>query len=220
MTSEEEIASLICSKGHGEKVDGGGGSSAYTGDQVDSYIAQALNKLSMKERDKAYHEIHGVDDLMEETLDFIQQRLQEFHSELYRIKDTHPKGKAFRMALQQHLSSPTYVLDSKLGLMFLRADAFDVAKAADRMIRFFDLKLYLFGPNLLCQDITMDDLSDDDRDTLQAAFMQLLPVRDRAGRAIFMFVPTFQSYKVAENFVSFEITEGVSIYALASLLLI
>lgn len=89
-----------------------------------------------------------------------------------------------------------------MGLKFLRSESFHVTKAADRMVRFFDLKLFLFGPALLCKEITMDDLSKDDRNTLKAGFIQVLPVRDRAGRAIIVLVPTFQTYKVAENMVS------------------
>jgi hypothetical protein len=193
--SGKNIALLAKSQGGGIEE---GGSPSGNGDQADSHIAQALNKLSMKERDQAYHELHGVDQAIQETPEFIQQNLQEFHSQLYSIKDTHPKAKAFQMALQQ----AAYVLDPKMGLKFLRADSFNVSKAADRMIRFFDLKLFLFGADLLCHDITMEDLSNDDRNTLKAGFIQLLPVRDRAGRAILVLVPTFQSYKVAENMVS------------------
>lgn len=188
LTDEKEIAHLLPQSGKGD-----------AGSEVDTYIAHALRKLSMKEREKVYYELHGVDEVVEETPDFIQENLNKLEAELDAIKHSHPKGKAFLMATED--SASDYAKDPKLRLQFLRAEGFHVRNAADRMVRFFDLKLFLFGQRLLCQDITMNDLSKDDMDTIKVGFMQLLPVRDRAGRAIFILVPTYQSYAVAENMV-------------------
>jgi hypothetical protein len=93
------------------------------------------------------------------------------------------------------------VKDRVLRLKFLRAESFIAKQAADRMIRFFDIKLFLFGKDKLCKDITIKDLDYDDMATLEAGFLQLLPVRDRSGRCIFMGLHAHQTYRVAENMV-------------------
>jgi len=201
LSTNENLSSLVS---QGSSKNGAGGSN---NDQVDTYIAQALHKLSMKERDQVYHELHGVDDVIEETPSFVQEHMHQLEVELDMMKDSHPKARAFRMALEEASSASQnnqcyYVSDPRVRLKFLRAEAFDAHKAADRMVRFFDLKLFLFGSQqLLNKNITMSDLSKEDRNSIHAGFIQLLPVRDRAGRAIIMLIPTFQSYSVAENMV-------------------
>lgn len=188
LLSSEHIASLVAESG--DKYN------EATRDEVDVHIAQALNRLSMKERDQVFHDLHGVNDVIPETPDFVATKVQELQSNLMFLKDRHPKAKAFHMALEQQSS---FVFDTIFQLMFLRAESFHVAKAADRMIRFFDLKLFLFGPDALCHDITMDNLSKEDANSLKAGFLQLLPFRDRAGRAVIIFLPAFQTYAAAEN---------------------
>jgi glycosyltransferase involved in cell wall biosynthesis len=46
------------------------------------------------------------------------------------------------------------------------------------------LKLELFGPEKLCQPITLEDLTPDDLECLEHGHFQLLNSRDRAGRAV------------------------------------
>jgi hypothetical protein len=191
LLSTEHLASLVTERGDTYNES--------SRDEVDIHIAQALNRLSMQERDQVFHDLHGVNDVIPETHDFVTTKVQELQSNLMYLKDRHPKAKAFQMALEQQSA---FVFDPIFLLMFLRSESFDVAKAADRMIRFFDLKLFLFGPDSLCRDITMDSLSKDDTSALKAGFFQLLPFRDRAGRAVLIFFPAFQSYNVAENMVS------------------
>jgi hypothetical protein len=167
-------------------------------DKIDTYIANALNQLTMKERDHVYHELHGVSDVIEETPQFVAEHVEALGKELYLLKERHKKASAYLLAESISLD---YVNNRALRLKFLRAESFDVGKAAERMMRFFDLKLYLFGKDKLCKDITMKDLDSDDIATLKSGFMQLLPVRDRAGRAIFTLLPSYQTYAVAENMV-------------------
>lgn len=165
-------------------------------DNIDSYIANALSDLSMKERDTVYHEMHGVDDDIVETDEFIFQKLNALHVEIETIKDRHSKAHAYKMA---ESISNEYVQDPILRLKFLRGEKFNVKKSAVRVINFFDFKLGLFGKEKLCKDITIDDLDRDDLATLKSGFMQIFPVRDRAGRAVFCLLPSYQTYKTAEN---------------------
>lgn len=180
-----------------------GSSSLGNEDHVDSYIAQALNTLSIKERDEVYSEMHGVNEVVDETPGLLQEKLQALDKALQTLKDTHPKAAAYRMAIANPVTYSLSNYDSpKLRIKFLRAESFNVAKAADRIILFYDLKLFLFGPCRLCEDITLDKLSKDDIASLNAGYIQQLPVRDRAGRAIQIFLSKFQKYAKPENMVS------------------
>ena len=165
-------------------------------DKIDSLIANALNQLSLDEREKVYHELHGVDDIIRETPEFVQSCLNQLDVELDRIKRTHRKASAFLVAEEMSMS---YVSDQGLRLKFLRSEKFDVKKAAERMIRFFDCKLFFFGQEKLCKDITLQDLSKEDMKSLKAGYMQILPIRDQAGRNVFLFAPYCQTFNNPMN---------------------
>ena len=168
-------------------------------DKIDSFIASALEGLSINEREQVYYEQHGVSDIVDENPEFVAQKLDDFHLELTKLRETHGKAAAIQLA---ETISREYVSDRALRLKFLRAEGFHVSEAANRMIRFFDIKLYLFGEEKLCKEITISDLDYDDLATLDAGFMQLLPTRDRAGRSVFILLPSHQTYRLAENMVS------------------
>jgi hypothetical protein len=84
--------------------------------------------------------------------------------------------------------NPDYVRNRNFRLMFLRSDQFDVKRAALRLARHFQVKLDLFGEAKLAEDITQDDLDKVTMEALYSGFVQLLPTRNRAGRAISIFV--------------------------------
>lgn len=104
-------------------------------------------------------------------------------------KDDVPISKdAYNMALSINRE---YVNEIKT--LCLRAENYNPNEAASLTMRFFHRKLYLFGPNHLCRDIQQSDLLEDDDtagdgaeaiNALRQGLMQLLPYRDRSGRAI------------------------------------
>jgi hypothetical protein len=69
------------------------------------------------------------------------------------------------------------------------------------MVRFFELKKRLFGAEKLVKDITLDDLDEDDMDTLETGCVQVSPLIDMAGRPIFVVPTKLRGYKVVENYV-------------------
>ena len=93
----------------------------------------------------------------------------------------------------------SYVEDPKFRLKFLRADRYDARKAAGRFIRFFDFKLELFGEEALARRITWNDLQPEDQAALKKGYLQRLPIRDRAGRAIFCSVYDGQEYDSVQS---------------------
>lgn len=141
---------------------------------VDSLIAKQMSSLSMKEREQAYFDIHGISSTVE-TPEMIQQAYLELDQELSKLGEG-----AYRKA---EGINPSYVRDERLRLKFLRADRFDAKKAALRMARHFEAKLDLFGASKLCQDITQNDLKPGDLDSLVTCVGHL-PIRDSVGRLV------------------------------------
>jgi hypothetical protein len=101
---------------------------------------------------------------------------------------------AYLRAVQQNAA---WVQEQKL--KFLRAEDFEPVAAAARMIRHFALKEQLFGPNLLGRDLILQDLSAEDRESLQAGGFQFLSQPDHAGRGIFFSRTKNYKYQVREN---------------------
>jgi hypothetical protein len=159
-------------------------------------LANALSKLSLQEREKAYEEIHGVDPTVEETPELVADRLEALEQELQKI----PKKPAYDLALQLNKE---YVTDRKLRLQFLRAECFDAKKAAARLVKCLEGKLELFGPEVMARPINLSDLDCDDLEPLQAGYFQFLPARDRAGRAVLvdMMKSHLECYKRTRNIV-------------------
>jgi hypothetical protein len=146
---------------------------------LESLLVQELNEMSLQERTLVYEEIHGVDDIVDETPEFIAECLQAFDEELRNIQHKPAYDLAERM-------NAAYVSDCTLRLSFLRADYFKPKKAAHRFVRFMDGKLEFFGPSVLARPIFISDLDNDDLSFLKSALFQLLPVRDTKGRSIAM----------------------------------
>ena len=69
------------------------------------------------------------------------------------------------------------------------------------MVHHFETKQELFGEDKVARDITLDDFDKDDMACIKAGGYQILPVRDRAGRCIFVTVFYQQKYKRPENMV-------------------
>lgn len=125
-----------------------------------------LVRLSHKEREQALHDIHGVADIVQETPNFVAKAMNDL--EFYLIKHQHQNNKqssAFQMVWNE---VPSYV--RSLYLKFLRCDEFDIPKAGARIYLHFDTKLWLFGRDKLCKDITMADFDKDDTDCYRAGF--------------------------------------------------
>jgi hypothetical protein len=146
-------------------------------EDMDKVLAQEVHNLSLQERNRVYEEIHGVAEPLQEEPDFIAQRLSELSLHLSTIQTK----KAYDFAFQQ---SPEYVNDRALCLQFLRSNDFDTHKAAQKLVACFDFKMELFGQEKLAQNITLDDLYENDLTYLRSGAIQILPATDRIGRQI------------------------------------
>jgi hypothetical protein len=152
---------------------------------LDSLLAQEFTRLTIQEREKSYEELHGVDDAVNETPEFVANSLRALDLELSKIT----KKDAYSLAEKQN---SVYVTNAKFRLSFLRTEHFDPRKAAKRLVGFLEGKLHYFGESLLTQRIKFSDLDKDDQECLKYGQMQVLPARDRGGRAIFCNVNTIK----------------------------
>ena len=139
-----------------------------------------LNELSIEERTKGIYELHGVaDNIEEEAPEVLHKKLQEMTAVAHSFGETEATA-AYRLAVEQNSN---YV-DTRIKLLCLRSDYYDVCKAASRMVSFFSFKRRIFGDALLTKDITLDDLSAGDKEALERGIWQLGLGKDRACRAI------------------------------------
>jgi hypothetical protein len=76
---------------------------------------------------------------------------------------------------------------------------FNARLAAGRMVRFFEEKKKLFGPDKLTKEIKLRDLDEEDRKFLDRGFCQIAPLRDRAGRHIIIWMPMMNRGEIEPN---------------------
>ena len=163
--------------------------------ETDRLLAKKLAQISLAQRDEGLHDLHGVADAVEETPGMTEGALNQLQIEL---ENTCVKN-AYDLARS---TNAIFVGDTKFRLMFLRADRFRPKDAASRMVKYFEEKLRLFGPEKLTRPIIMEDLNDDDIAALKSGYLMLLLERDRAGRPILFSMLNRRCVKVPENSVS------------------
>jgi hypothetical protein len=148
----------------------------------DALVVKAMNSISFEERREALHDLHGVAEIEEDEPVFLDEKLVQLEVELSKIS---PK-KAYYMA---KAASPAYVCDREFRLLFLRSDNWSARDAAMRLVRHFETKLDLFGKETLGKDLRLSDLNEQDMNALESGYVQWLPQRDRAGRAVLFWTP-------------------------------
>lgn len=157
--------------------------------------ARELLSLQKSERQQVWADMAGyaaaIDYRMHaESPELLRNRLSLLESQLQNMSGAH------RLAIEQ---DPDWVDQQKI--KFLRAEGFDAAAAAARMVRYFALKQSLFGNELLGRDILLTDLNEDDMKTLRAGGVQILSEPDHAGRRIFFSQTRNYLYKERANLV-------------------
>jgi len=157
-------------------------------------IIRDLKQLTLKERQKINREVDGsVIDVVHETPELISTSLQALESELVKMRSK----KAYDFAL---FISPRHVKNAKFRIMFLRSEKFHIRKAAKRMVAYFEFKMELFGQERITRDITLFDMTDDDREALYSGGKQAFPGgRDKSGRIIIWDCIAFRQYKNPKN---------------------
>jgi len=141
--------------------------------------------MSAEERMQALQDIHGILDISEEDPEIVATKEKEMVQKLAELEPS--QREALDEAIRQN---PEYV--ERCRLPFLRAEEFDVDRAARRTAAHFALRYELFETtDVLGRDMMISDLSgrQEDLPLIENGVMQLLKHRDRVGRPIFLLVP-------------------------------
>eukprot|EP00980_Cylindrotheca_fusiformis_P023632 scaffold10690_cov126-Cylindrotheca_fusiformis.AAC.5 len=159
-------------------------------------LASKVSEIALDEREAALFDMHGVAPTLEEDPEMLSTSLTEMNKMLTNMLCWR-QASAFKIAESQ---APEYTRNEKLLLMFLRCENFNVKAAANRLIAFFRHKLSLFGPEKLTKEtIGQSDLDEEDLKCIAAGYVQLLPNRDHAGRAQFIYFPRFVKWATRDN---------------------
>lgn len=165
---------------------------------VDEMMATSLNNLTFREREEINEEIHGINvdktyfratGTMDESPEMLENCLGRMADELDKLVSKRPRfARAFERCqkLYGKTTTSTYLNTSDFRLLFLRAERFDCAKAAERMCRFVDFGYYLWGESALARRPVFDDFSESEKDYMRMGNSQVIPARDRAGRRVYV----------------------------------
>lgn len=165
-------------------------------------VAERVNELTQEERDREIHELHGVLDGIDETPELLQESLDRMETELQHLLEqktsssSHNTHAAFSRAAAMDAE---YVKDRDFRLAFLRTDRFVPKLAAERCLKYFEAKEYLFGTELLTTDIQMEHLGEYAMAAMDRGGVQILPERDSAGRAVLISIAKVQKYRTNEE---------------------
>jgi hypothetical protein len=140
-------------------------------------------------------DLTGILGVHEKPRTIIQREMQPLLHMLNLRLCTIKRGTVYEIA--ETLDS-SYVSDPDFRLMFLRANDLQPEPAARQMIKFFDVKLKLFGKDKLIKDITLNDLDDDDKATLRNGSLQVRQ-SDVTSTTIVTELPGLRSFKTIEN---------------------
>lgn len=150
---------------------------------ANNLLSQALLRLSLKDRNAIQEEIHGVTCLAPvETPELLERSIIELANALENDSFIPPaKKQAYQ---KSQLYANTYVNDDSFRLRFLRFTLFDAKMAAEKIVKFLDIALELFGEFTLQREIRLSDFDSHDLKYLREGEFQFLPFRDRSGRRI------------------------------------
>eukprot|EP00980_Cylindrotheca_fusiformis_P017568 scaffold5516_cov105-Cylindrotheca_fusiformis.AAC.2 len=151
---------------------------------VDAVLAVELGKLSRKEREKVYEDVHGVSDVIQETPEFIADCLEQMDREIdiFKNMDAYEQAK---------LQSSNLMMNREYRLAFLRSTLFNAKKAALHLLQYLCYKQEILGTEQPSKyRISFEDLGPTSTRILKLGSIQVLPNRDSKGRAIVVFSPS------------------------------
>mmetsp|Transcript_27829 Transcript_27829/g.39154 ORF Transcript_27829/g.39154 Transcript_27829/m.39154 type:complete len:364 (+) Transcript_27829:42-1133(+) len=151
-------------------------------------LQNELAAITPEARQKLHHEISGLQPDIQETHALISSSLEALEIAIDSIEEK----EAYETAL---FVDPVNIQDDSYRLAFLRADRFDVDAAAQRIVKYWDRKVELFGADIAFKvDSDILDLKVEDYQALIKGGIQILPNRDEFGRLlVFMCLNDFEN---------------------------
>ncbi|VEU43874.1 unnamed protein product [Pseudo-nitzschia multistriata] len=178
----EDVSSSACNINYGNEFL----STNNDPETIDILFSEELLKLSIEARNEIQEEAHGVRCLApEETPEMIRDALRKFSNELDKL----PRHtmRAYHISQKPTQRSPpqrTFVNTDDFRLRFLRAQLFDVPKAARCMANYLKVILDHVGEYALFRPIRLNDFTKEEQRVFRKGLAQLLPYRDRHGRRV------------------------------------
>lgn len=167
-------------------------------------IAREYHELPPTQQSQVWSDLtgsHAASTLQqEESPEMIQQGFHSLMEQLEKIADS--QKTAWNLAMN---TCPQYALNPGFLIRFLRAERFDAVATAQRLVLHFQIKQELFGDEKLGREILLQDIreDEDDWDSMQRGFMQVLSKRDYSGRQVIFFYKAITGcYRKRENIVS------------------
>ena len=184
-------------------------------DDGDTLLMSKINAMSLEDRTLGLHDLHGVAEIQTETSELIRTKLLEMDHYLSNWNRLFLSNTTMRMMMGNYVPdvqkyyialsmSTEYVHTMKI--QCLRTDLYRTKHATIRLLRFFDHKSQLFGDESLVKEITFEDLDEETSSAVTNGFCQLLPQRDRTGRAIFLIYAKINLHYSTEALVRIEQT--------------
>lgn len=189
------------------------------------------SSISNKEKISALNDLHGCPDIRGEDPEMVAEKLAQLDIEIQKRTTSsslsslsspgwyggggkNARDRSAEAYLLAYRQDKEYVEDKKFRLSFLRADTFCVKDAVQRLFSHFEHKLQLFGEDKLTKPILYQDLSGEDIDTLNNGSVQMLPLKDRAGRYVFVYSgATRRDQMSLESYVSNSLSHVVKFIA-------
>mmetsp|Transcript_37432 Transcript_37432/g.90844 ORF Transcript_37432/g.90844 Transcript_37432/m.90844 type:complete len:405 (+) Transcript_37432:141-1355(+) len=169
---------------------------AFGSGHVAQCLTRELNNLEPTGQQEVTQDIYGID-VPNAKAYFEQEDFDALQTEIDAIEE----GEGKDAYLQAEQMSRDFVHNPKFRILFLRAALGHYKKAAKRLVRHFKTKLDLFGQDKLVKEITLEDLNEDDMESLRSGGFQVLPKPDRAGRSILFGRYTCFKYKEPANII-------------------
>lgn len=204
----------VCISGSTSSLNSGVGKSKFdrmneaNASDVDKLLVDELQGLSALDRGMVQEEIHGVstcavsedDGKIVEGMKCLEEKIRAIRREVLVNPDqVSNSGNAYSesiwayLAVEEEMSSAancqkrllySYIFHRDFRLKFLRADLYDVEKAAHRYLRCVECLLNYFGSYALQRPLVFEDLGKECQDVAKAGYVQILPSRDRARRLV------------------------------------
>jgi hypothetical protein len=146
----------------------------------EGYARREFSELAGRDQEQVMKDVYGMEEMVDENPTLVKECLFQLEQELTEYAGNDKI--ALELARKEHTS---FFEDEKFRLKFLRTDNYNPKRAARRIVRHLEIKLDLFGPDKLGKKITLEDLSEDDMESLLSGAAQFLPTKDRGGRLVF-----------------------------------
>eukprot|EP00532_Pseudo-nitzschia_australis_P017875 CAMPEP_0168309616 /NCGR_PEP_ID=MMETSP0142_2-20121227/66368_1 /TAXON_ID=44445 /ORGANISM="Pseudo-nitzschia australis, Strain 10249 10 AB" /LENGTH=931 /DNA_ID=CAMNT_0008262345 /DNA_START=116 /DNA_END=2915 /DNA_ORIENTATION=- len=182
----------------------------FSNKDCDALLASELYKMSFQEREVMNEEIHGIGldrgwfiqhKEIEETPARLASALEGLAEELKKLSLT-GTAEAFdrgQKLVRLHPERGAYLNEKDFRLMFLRADAWDYAKAAKRMCLYLNTIRNLFGDQVLQRPIQLKDMNAREMENIEKGYSQRVQGRDRAGRRMYIHFASDTDIVLAEG---------------------